>query len=136
MYSVLTKRRRAVFLDVLRRTGNVSAAARAADMARCTLYHQRDKDSEFARSWSEALDEATDDLEHALRQRAVLGTDKAVYYGGKACGSVRSYSDQAGMFLLRVRRPDVFDGVQEGQTQGARDKLAERLEAMSDNTAQ
>lgn len=127
------RRRRSIFLDVLRRTGNVSAAARAAGMARRSAYALRDREEDFAAAWSEAQEEALDDLEQALRQRAVQGTLKPVYYGGKACGHVPNYSDQAGMFLLRARRPDAFEADEPDlDVKEARNRLAAALDAMAE----
>lgn len=103
-----TKRKQAVFLDVVRSTGNVSAGARAAGVLRAQVYSHRRKDKAFRAAWDSALQGALDDLEGALRRRAVDGVEKAVYYGGKKCGASVSYSDNLGMFLLRGRRKDVF----------------------------
>ncbi len=103
-----TKRKQAVFLDVLRSTGNVSAGARAADVSRAQAYGRRRKNKAFREEWDSALQGALDDLEGALRRRAVEGVEKGVYYGGKKCGASVTYSDNLGMFLLRGRRKDVF----------------------------
>lgn len=89
-------------------TGSVSAGARAAGVSRTLAYKRRREDHAFAAEWDAALDCALDDLEGALRKRAVEGVEKPVYYGGKQCGSSVSYSDNLGMFLLRGRRKDVF----------------------------
>lgn len=103
-----TKRKQAIFLDVVRTTGNVSAGARAAGVLRAQVYRQRRKDQAFRAEWDSALQGALDDLEGALRRRAVDGVEKAIYYGGKQCGANVSYSDNLGMFLLRGRRKDIF----------------------------
>ncbi|MGF1607501.1 MAG: hypothetical protein ACFB22_14310 [Rhodothalassiaceae bacterium] len=134
---VWNRRRRAIFLDVLRRTGNVSAAARAADVSRRAAYAFRERDTDFAQDWAEAVNESLDDLEQALRQRAVSGTLKPVYYAGKACGNVPNYSDQAGMFLLKARRPEAFgdSGEEADAADQAREKLREALNAMADRLA-
>lgn len=89
-------------------TGSVSAGARAAGVPRTLVYGHRREDRVFAAEWDAALECALDDLEGALRKRAVEGVEKAVYYGGKQCGSSVSYSDNLGMFLLRGRRKEVF----------------------------
>jgi len=103
-----TERRRAAFLERLRESANVSAAARAAGMSRSSAYAVRRRDPDFRAGWDEALEEALDDLEAELRRRAIEGVDKPVFYGGKECGSVKSYSDTLGMFLLKSRRGEVF----------------------------
>lgn len=103
--------RRATFLAVLARTANVSRAARAAGIASSTLYGMRSRSAAFAREWDAAIAEALDTLEETLIQRALHGVEKPVFYGGEQRGSVRVYSDQLAMFLLRARRPEVYDRV-------------------------
>lgn len=128
-------------------TGNVSAGARAAAVSRTLAYSQRRKDRAFKAEWDSALEDALDDLEGALRKRAVEGVEKAVYYGGKECGSSVSYSDNLGMFLLRGRRKNVFgdnksvsssDAVSEPDTAdiSPRERLLEKLSQMTAATAE
>ncbi|MEC8091706.1 MAG: hypothetical protein VX108_03845, partial [Pseudomonadota bacterium] len=64
---------KAAFLCALRRTGNVSAAARAAGNCRSRCYEARRRDREFAAAWTDALEEAADMLEMEAFQRAVEG---------------------------------------------------------------
>lgn len=140
-----TARRRRVFLETLRTSANVSASARASGASRRDLYRYRQNDPAFREDWDHALEEALDDLEGELRRRAVEGVEKPIYYGGKPCGAVRSYSDNLGMFLLKSRRPHVFASngairhpdADEGGPDDARERLEqmlERLEALSDNS--
>ncbi len=103
-----TARRRARFLDHLRRCANVSAAARTAGMSRSSAYALRRADKVFAARWDEALEEACDALEEELRRRAMEGVERPVFHGGRPCGVIRNYSDQLGMFLLRAHRPERF----------------------------
>lgn len=103
-----TATRRATFIDILRNTGNVSAAARAVGIPRQRAYEERRRNPQFREEWLSAVEEAVDDLESELRRRAVEGTERPVYYGGSQCGSIRSYSDNLGMFLLKGRRHQVF----------------------------
>ena len=99
----------AVFLSELRRTGNVSAAARRAKRARGGFYRDRDRDPAFAADWADALEEATDWLELEAVRRAVEGTEEDRFYQGTAVGTVTRYSDGLLMFLLKARRPSSFD---------------------------
>lgn len=103
--------RRAHFLEILRRTANVSRAAREAGIASSTLYGQRARSPGFARAWDAAMAEALDTLEEVLIARARDGVEKPVFYGGEVKGTVRVYSDQLAMFLLRARRPEIYDRV-------------------------
>ena len=54
---------RALFFEMLRKTGNVSAAARHAGRARAQLYRLRKQDAAFAALCDDALEEAADWLE-------------------------------------------------------------------------
>lgn len=139
-----SKRRRAAFIDRLRSSANVSAAARAAGMSRSSAYALRHRDEGFRAAWDEALEEALDDLEAELRRRAIEGVDKPVFYGGKECGTVKSYSDTLGMFLLKSRRGEVFAETggrpptceTERELTDAKDRLARMLGQVSRRSGQ
>ena len=69
---------RLLFFQMLRKTGNVSAAARHAGRPRAHLYRMRKQDSDFASQWDDALDEAADWLElEALNMVLVCGFAQA-----------------------------------------------------------
>lgn len=106
--------RRACFLEVLRRTGNVSEAAREAGLASSTAYAARARHTGFARDWDAAIAAAMDELESVLMRRAMSGVEKPVFFRGEQIGSVRTYSDSLAMFLLRARRPEVYDRLSGG----------------------
>ena len=97
----ITKRQRSIFLDILGHTGNVSAATRAANISRKMAYSLKLSDPAFAEEWQLALEDAMDDLEAALRNRAINGVEKPIYYAGKECGRQRNYSDTVGMYILK-----------------------------------
>ncbi len=96
------------FLKALARLGNVSDACRKARVPRRTVYNWRDEDPAFAEAWNEALEVATDALEREARRRAVTGTLRPVYQGGKLVGRIREYSDTLLIFLLKGARPDKY----------------------------
>lgn len=102
-------RARSRFIEVLRQTANVSRAAREAGIPSSTLYRQRARFAAFARQWDEAMNEALDMLEEVLIERARDGVEKPVYYGGEQRGTVRVYSDTLGMFMLRAKRPEIYN---------------------------
>jgi len=98
----------------------VTSAAEAARVSRSSAYQLRKQDEAFRQAWDDAIQAAIDELELELRRRAMHGVEQPVYYGGKECGRIRTYNDNLGMFLLRVRRgviPD--DGPQGGRGGGA-----------------
>ena len=120
----------ALFLNVLASTGNVSAACRAANINRQRAYDTRAKEDAFREAWNGALEDALDELEAELRRRALEGTDKPVYYGGKLVGDVKAYNDNLGMFLLKSRRKDVFGDTPKSKS-GPEDNGDDGLDAAS-----
>lgn len=122
-----TKKRRDLFLHHLSETGNVSESARRADMPRQSAYRLRRADKEFSQAWDDALADALDELESVLIQRAIEGVEKPHYFGGKEVGTVKSYSDNLAMFLLKSRRAEVYGDKKEkgaGDTTKSEDPLA------------
>src|SRR5574340_1822997 len=96
----IRKDARSQFLEILAVTGNVSRAAAAAGISRGTLYAERERDSEFAAGWLEAIEAATDALEAEARRRAVEGVEITVVQGGRLVHddagkpvTIRRYSD-------------------------------------------
>ena len=113
-----TPRARARFLRALERTGCVAIACRAGGFGRTTAYKRRNEDEGFREEWDEALALAADRLEAEARRRAVEGTLRPVYQGGRRVGSVRQYSDRLLELLLRAHRPG-FTGKSWDRGQGA-----------------
>jgi hypothetical protein len=103
-----TAEKKEKFLELLGQTGNATAAAEAIGLNRCTPYKWREKDEAFAAAWDAASEEAADRLEKEAWRRAVEGTEKPVYQGGKLVGKVREYSDTLLIFLLKGNRPGKY----------------------------
>jgi hypothetical protein len=99
---------RPIFLDMLRQTGMVTAAAAAAGIGRRTAYDHRARDRAFAGDWDDVLAEAIEELEAEAYRRAVDGVERPVFHGGQEAGTIREYSDQLAMFLLRARKPEMY----------------------------
>ncbi|GBQ09762.1 hypothetical protein [Swaminathania salitolerans] len=106
---------KALFLEHLRKTGNVSEAARAAGIDRKTAYNWRRQDEAFGDHWREALEEATDLLEAEARRRAIDGYDEPMLHAGRLiCDPEgrpvmrKRYSDGLLRMLLRAHRPTRF----------------------------
>ncbi|HEX5269979.1 MAG TPA: hypothetical protein VFW33_05810 [Gemmataceae bacterium] len=128
----VAKRRRweRKFLAELRRSGNHSAAARAAKIDRTVPYKARQDDPDFAAAYADAMEEACDGLELEARRRAHDGVDVPVIYKGRLCGSwvdaegkevasdapgarfvplvLKEYSDSLLLALLKAHRPERF----------------------------
>ena len=104
--SLTAKRNR--FIKVLRDTGNVSRAAKAAGIPSSSAYRQRARIIKFREQWDDALNEALDNIEEVLLDRAVNGVERQHFHGGEVTGTYRTYSDSLAMFILRGRRPEIY----------------------------
>lgn len=136
----ITAARRKRFLEKLAETANITHSAKEAGIARSAAYRLRSQSVSFRAAWDEAMNQALDDLEAMLLDRAVHGVEKPVFYGGKACGTVRHYSDALAIFFLRARRPEVYGRLTataeqpepEDDQQRARAEVHARLNRMAD----
>lgn len=135
-----SRAKRKSFLETLRKTGNVSSAAREAGVEISKAYAKRANDKSFRQGWDTAMEGALDDLEEEVRRRALEGTKKPVYYAGKECGSVVSFNDNLAMFLLKAKRPKIFSEEAEGgdnpnfSAAKPREKLLKKLLEMNPKT--
>lgn len=105
----LMKPWQAQFLAYLGKTANVSAAARFAGQPRSVVYEYRKREAAFAAAWLQALEEAADRLEMEVLRRAVDGVKEDKFYQGAVVGEFTRYSDNLLMFLLKARRPALFN---------------------------
>jgi len=111
----LTAERRELFLAKLAASANVAAAARAAGVAESSVYRSRRRSARFRQQWADALEEGYNRLELMLLERAMNGTRRRVFHGGKAVGSIREYSDGQAISLLKAH----WDAVRGGQARPA-----------------
>ena len=72
------------------------------------LHHWRYKHEDFAAQWDEAMQVAVDALEAEARRRAVEGVDEPVYYKGQLIDTIKKYSDNLLITLLKAHRPEKF----------------------------
>lgn len=103
-----SSRARERFLDAYATTGNMSAAARLANINRNTIYQWEEHDETFAAAMREAGIQATEALEREAWRRAKDGIPEPVFQHGKLVGSIQRYSDNLLMFLLRARAPERY----------------------------
>lgn len=96
------------FLEVLRRTANVTLAARQIGISKVTAYNARHKSEKFAAEWDEAIDQAVDLLEAEARRRALSGVEEPIFHNGQQVGAKRRFSDTLMIFLLKAHRPQVY----------------------------
>lgn len=96
------------FIAELAARGNVCEACRKAKVGRTTAYQARGSDAAFDAAWKESVEVAVEWMEAEARRRAVDGTLKPVYQGGKLVGKVREYSDTLLIFLLKAHKPEKY----------------------------
>jgi hypothetical protein len=103
------------FIRALALTGNVSEAARRAQIHRDTAYaHRKAEESlsederSFTKAWESALEIACDALEYEARRRAVEGVEEPVFHLGVVVGYIRRYSDSLLKTLLAAHRPEKY----------------------------
>ena len=106
--SATAKKRRERFIASLTATANVVKSCEIAHLDRKTAYNWRNAHPDFLEAWDEALDLGNNILEDEALRRAVEGTEKPVYQGGRCVGTVREYSDTLLIFLLKGRRPEKY----------------------------
>lgn len=106
------------FLQEFTRTGNVSAAAKLADVGRRTHYDWLAQDPDYAAAFAEATEEAGDLLEAEARRRALEGSISYKFdrYGAPLKHPdhpelnyfERTYSDTLLIFLLKGAKPEKY----------------------------
>lgn len=117
------------FLEVFRRTQNVSAAAEACGFNRKTAYDRRDRDPKFRSRWDDAYESGTDDLEGSTFEKARDGWLEPVFYKGEEVGQVRKISPTLMMTMLERRRRERY-GPKIETTLGAAEAAAAIREAL------
>jgi transposase-like protein len=96
------------FLEAFADTGNVSAAARAADVGRRTHYDWLKKDKEYKAAYEAAVEDAADALELEARARAMGEQEPVFDKKGELVGHRKKASDLLMIFLLKGLRPDKY----------------------------
>ena len=96
------------FLAAYAEVGNVTEAAKLAGVHRATVWRAKTTNPAFACKWAEAEQQAADKLEQEAWRRATEGTDEPVFYKGEKCGTIKRFSDQLLMFLLKGVRPEKY----------------------------
>jgi transposase-like protein len=96
------------FLEAFADTGNVSAAARAADVGRRTHYDWLKKDKDYKAAFEAAVEDAADALELEARARALGEQDPVFNKAGELVGHRKKASDLLMIFLLKGLRPEKY----------------------------
>ena len=105
----ISAKARAAFLDALRLSPNVTAAAAAGGHNRRAFYRVRERDREFAELWDDALEEALDRLEAQMYRFATEGYEERLYDADGNLVSRRVREDPASAArLLAAHRPQLW----------------------------
>lgn len=123
---------RAKFLEHLAKTANITASAEAAGFTRRSVYDLRAADPEFVEEMDDALEQATDLLESAARDRAIVGVEEYVVSGGRVVMhpetglplTQRRHSDTLALALLKAHRAPKFAPAAPSANQGVPAELA------------
>lgn len=100
--------KKAQFLEVFPTEGTVTHAAQKVGVDRSAHYRWLKEDPAYAAAFAEAEVKALDGLEREARRRAIEGTEKPVYQGGKLIGTIREYSDTLLIFLMKGANPSRY----------------------------
>ena len=101
-------RKKALFIQTLATSGNITTSCAAAGWCRKSAYHHRDADPQFKELWEEALEVAVELLEAQARSLAIKGVDEPVFQNGILVGHKRRYSEKMLEILLKAHRPEKY----------------------------
>ncbi len=89
--------------------GQITEAAKLAGMDRGNHYYWMKTDPKYKEIYEmEAKEQAADVLEGEVIRRGFKGVDEPVFYQGKQVTTVKRYSDNLLMFMLKGLRPHKF----------------------------
>lgn len=101
-------RRKQLFVDALKRTGCLRAAARKIEVSHQTVYNHQRTDKLFARQCELALSMAGSDIELQVWERAVIGVEEPIVYHGEIVGTRLKRSDAMLRLLLMGAMPKKY----------------------------
>jgi hypothetical protein len=108
LFRNIAHRKKRAFLAAYSELGTVTHAADAAGIDRRSHSNWMHSDPGYRDAFESAGEMAVQHLEREARRRAIEGTEKPVYQGGKLVGTIREYSDTLLIFLLKGARPERY----------------------------
>ena len=112
------------FLREFARTCSVSAACRAAGLARRTVYRWRDADADFRRRWDAARGRGVEHLRDEAMERALVGADRPVWHDGRIVDRMSVPDNRVLWKLLQALQAETY-GPRAAELQAKRERDAE-----------
>lgn len=112
------------FLREFARTCSVSAACRAAGLARRTVYNWRNADADFRASWESARGRAVERLRDEVMERALVGAERPVWHDGRIAGRETVVDTRVLWKLFQAFQAETH-GPQAAELQAKRERDAE-----------
>lgn len=106
--STRTSVAQAVFLTAFASLGNITAACAQSGVGRRTHYDWLQSDADYPALFMDAQNQWMEALEEEATRRAKIGWEEPVFQGGREVGTVRKYSDQLLMFLMKGANPGKY----------------------------
>lgn len=97
------------FLAIYAKIGLIGKSAKAVEITGTTIANWRKDDPEFDAEVARALKDYCERIEREIHRRAIVGTQKPIFYQGVQCGSVREYSDRMLELLAKRHIPEYRD---------------------------
>jgi hypothetical protein len=128
-----TKAKEEMFLSVLAETCNVTRACEAAGVGVTSVYRRKKENAAFRAAWLAAIAIAYQQLELVLLERAFNGTEKLVNVRAGDARTMREYSNQLGVALLKMHRDTAADAEFElppDEIEEVRERLIRKLQRL------
>jgi hypothetical protein len=103
-----TPQTRARVIEEFRACGRVDIACERCNIDRSTHYDWLKRFPDYKEAFDAVRAETAQILEDEAWRRAVEGTEKPIYQGGRLVGTVREYSDSLMTWLLRGLNPQRY----------------------------
>jgi len=133
-----TKAKEEAFLSVLAETCNVTRACAAANVSVTHVYRRKKENAAFRSAWLAAVSIAYQQLELVLLERAFNGTERMLSVRAGETRTLREYSNQLGMALLKLHRDTATDAEFEfppDEIEEMRERLIRKLERVKQRDA-
>lgn len=133
-----SKEKEGVFLSVLAETCNVTRACEAAGVGVTSVYRRKKENAAFGAAWLAHMSIAYQQLELVLLERAFNGTEKLVNVRAGEARTMREYSNQLGVTLLKMHRDSAVEAEFElppDEIEEVRERLIRKLQRLKQRDA-